>query len=312
MYCEWSRISILGSLLVLGFLLGLSLADQNQASRDNLREPVFRVAKQPKLAKVEDSASVPLVPDEANDTDEKTDDHPLDPVLKLARESLALIDATISDYTCTLIKRERIGGQLLEHEFMTCKIRHPRDEGGRQLPFSVYLGFRAPQAVQGREVIFAEGRNDGKLIAHEGGFKGRFIPTVHLEPTSALAMRNNKYPITEIGIRTLTQRLIEKGERDKQLGPCSVRVLAGAKVKDRVCTCVEVKHPEPLPHYDFHIARVFMDDELHVPIRYEAFGWPAAPNAKPPVLEEYSYLNLKLNVGLSDEDFDPRNENYNF
>jgi hypothetical protein len=149
-------------------------------------------------------------------------------------------------------------------------------------------------------------------VAHEGGFKGRFIPTVYLEPNSPLAMRGNKYPITEIGIRTLTLRLIEKGERDKKLGPCSVRILHGAKVKDRVCTCVEVKHVERRPQYDFHLARIFMDDELRVPIRYEAFGWPTSPNAHPGMLEEYSYTNLKLNVGLTDKDFDPNNEKYNF
>ena len=30
------------------------------------------------------------------------------------------------------------------------------------------------------------------------------------------------------------------------------------------------------------------------------------------VLEEYNYLNLKVNVGLKDEDFDPYNPAYKF
>jgi hypothetical protein len=30
------------------------------------------------------------------------------------------------------------------------------------------------------------------------------------------------------------------------------------------------------------------------------------------VIEEYTYLNMKLNVGLSDRDFDPSNKDYAF
>ena len=31
-----------------------------------------------------------------------------------------------------------------------------------------------------------------------------------------------------------------------------------------------------------------------------------------PVIEQYTYLNVKLNVGLADADFDSENPNYNF
>jgi hypothetical protein len=192
---------------------------------------------------------------------------------------------------------------------MTCNIRHEQTGG---TPFSVYLGFKKPSSMKGREVIYVDGANDGKLVAHEGGFKSRFLPTVSLDPTSALAMRNQRYPITEIGLRTLTERLIEKGERDRALGPCKVRILRGAKVSGRSCTCIEVRHDDRKPELDFHVARVFVDDEYQVPIRYEAFEWPTSPGGKMQLIEEYTYMDLKINVGLTDDDFDRSNTAYNF
>jgi hypothetical protein len=73
-----------------------------------------------------------------------------------------------------------------------------------------------------------------------------------------------------------------------------------------------VTHDEQKPQYDFHLARVFLDRELNVPIRYEAYGWPSHPGAPLPLLEEYTYMDLKVNIGLTDADFDASNANYRF
>ncbi len=35
-----------------------------------------------------------------------------------------------------------------------------------------------------------------------------------------------------------------------------------AKVNGRVCSCVQVVHPVPRRNFRFHLARVFIDDEL--------------------------------------------------
>ena len=75
---------------------------------------------------------------------------------------------------------------------------------------------------------------------------------------------------------------------------------------------LQVKHPQQDPKYDFYIAQIFIDDDLNLPIRYAAYGWPQTAKERPPVLEEYTYLNLKLNVGLTDEDFNPQNKSYGF
>ncbi len=290
---------VLAFAAAVGWILlhGALVHGQSPRNREGLREPVYRISKTNKRPTPGDQATAV---------------HPLDPALEMARKALAHIEGDLHDYTCTLVKRERVGGELLPHEFIECKIRHPGKRDGVAVPFSVYLKFRKPDNMRGREVIYVAGRNSDKITAHEGGIKGRFLPTVNLLPTSALALRGNRYPVTEIGIKTLTERLIEKGERDRELGICKVRFVDGAKVAKRPCTMLEVRHDEANPAYDFHVARVFLDKQLGVPIRYEAYDWPSSEDGKPVLIEEYTYIDLKTNVGLTDEDFDRENPNYRF
>ena len=75
--------------------------------------------------------------------------HPLQPALELAQKGLAQLRTTIKDYSCTVVKRERIDGKLKDHEYLFAKVRHE--------PFSVYLYFLAPDDVKGQEVIWVEG-----------------------------------------------------------------------------------------------------------------------------------------------------------
>ena len=46
--------------------------------------------------------------------------------------------------------------------------------------------------------------------------------------------------------------------------------------------------------------------------RAAAFNWPEGEQSEPEVIEEYTYQNVKINVGLTDKDFDFTNPDYNF
>ncbi|HZZ71485.1 MAG TPA: DUF1571 domain-containing protein [Pirellulales bacterium] len=230
-------------------------------------------------------------------------EHPLLPAIRWARDIEKHIDKDIQDYTCTMVKRERIDGKLSEPEYISAKIRHK--------PFSVYMCFLKPENKKGQEAIYVEGENDGNLLGHGVGLKA-LIGTVHIKPTSPMAMMDNRYPITEAGFKNLVKRLIEVGENDAKFGECEVKYFKNAKINGSVATCIQVEHPVPRRDFLFNIARIFIDDELNVPIRYEAYTWPAQKGDKPELLEEYTYLNIKLNVGLTNADFDPKNPSYQF
>lgn len=283
------------SAVMLSIMAATSSAQLPQQPDNRLKEPIYRVSK-------------------ASSENISVNQHPLDPALALARDGLRNMQENVRDYTCVVVKRERIGGELGETEYMFAKVRNEQVVNGRvATPFSVYLYFLKPENIKGREVIYVKGHNDGKLIAHEpsNSLLGKF-GSVWLRPDGAMAMKGNRYPITELGMETLVRRLIEKGERDRKRGECDVIFRKGAKINGRVCTMLEVTHPVPREYFDFHKARIFIDDELNIPIRYAAYNWPAQQGGRPQLTEEYTYTQVKLNVGLTDHDFDPENTDYRF
>ncbi len=226
------------------------------------------------------------------------------------------IDTSVKDYVCHFVKRERIDGELLPVERIRLKVRNARVENGKQIPFSVYMKFLAPPEVKNREILYIQGHNNGKMLAKEGGTKGRFLPSVWLTPTCGLAMKENRYPITEVGFKRLTERLIESAIENESVDECQVKYLRGAKVNGSTCTYLEVvrKNPKPGPlgPNNIYLAQVFMDEQLKIPVRYAAYDWPSQPGGSPEVVEEYTYQNVKLNVGLTDEDFSKDNSTYRF
>ncbi len=237
-------------------------------------------------------------------------EHPLDPALAVAETGLEKMRAEVQDYTALMVKQERVGDTLMEEEWIRIKVRHARPEQSPPVAKSFYLRFEKPRSKIGQEVIWVEGRDDGKLVAHAGGLSN--LMTVRLTPTGFIAMRGNRYPITELGIETLVVRMLEKGARDRAWEECEVRVDRETEIDGRPCTVITITHPRQREHFEFYQAKIYIDDELNLPVGYEGFLWPEQAGGPPQLLERYFYRNLEINVGLSDADFDPENPNYHF
>ena len=237
--------------------------------------------------------------------------HPIDPALEMALSSLQHIRANVADYKAIFVKRCRVDGVLPDLQYAKIKVRNRKVVDGKiATPLSVYLNYLKPSDVRGREVVWVETKNDGNIIVHETGIKGMI--NVTLDPHGYLAMRNQRYPITEIGIENLVVKLIETANRDRQHGECEVQFYHNSKIGSTECTMVEVIHPEKREHFDFYRARVYFDKQLNMPIRYESWSWPKTPDGQPVLEEEYTYLRVEPNNGLTDIDFDISNPAYNF
>lgn len=226
-------------------------------------------------------------------------DHPLAPALEQAykaREALA----AVKDYECLFEKRERFGTRLVTAR-MTLKLRED--------PFSVYLFFHDPH--QGREVIYVEGRNGGMLLAHEVGIKA-FVGTVSRDPDSSDAMKDNRYPITMIGMRKMLERVITQWEEEARYGETEVQYYPNARLGELELKAIESKHPQPRRQFRFHMTRLYLDKHTHLPVRVEQYDFPKRKGEAPPLAEEYTYLKLRTNIGLTDRDFDTKNPSYAF
>lgn len=227
---------------------------------------------------------------------------PLDKALSLAKNSLESLDE-IKDYTCIFVKQERVDGQLLDEERLEMKVRHQ--------PFSVYMRFIQPDDLAGQEAIYVDGGNDGKLVAHANGLKGKVVGTISLDPTGFLAMRNNRYPITNAGMKNLVTLLVQLGQRKELLKDCRVEFIDDGKIGERSCLLIEIDNPRPVGDFRLAKAKIWLDREWNVPLGFESWEWPK--RGKEPVLaERYQYLQVKFDQGLDDLDFDPANPEYAF
>ena len=237
--------------------------------------------------------------------------HPVDPVLSFARESLARFQQEVVDYTATMIKRERIEGELLPTTTMFTRIRNPlQREGDASIPLSIYIRFDDPAGQKGREVIWVEGENSGNIIAHEGGLLG--FKRLSLKPTGVLAMVGNRYPITEMGIERLLQKMIVRVHQDRQYKNCEVQLEPDVALGMSRGVRVVITHPKRSANHDFFRAEVELDTRLFSYFRYAAYDWPPEAEQEAPLLEEYIYQDVKLNPGLEDRAFDPDNPEYNY
>jgi hypothetical protein len=208
----------------------------------------------------------------------------------------------VTDYTCTFYKQERIAGRLTPVHIMAMKVRAK--------PQSIYLKFHQP--ARGREAIYVAGRHGGRVLAHDVGFNKLLAGTLQLEPRSSRAMEDCRHPITEAGIGPLLETVAKRWSLELRPEHSIMAFRDDMKVGTTPCSMIESIHPERRPEFLHHKVRVFIDQDLGLPIRFEAYDWPKHPGTEPELTEEYTYTGLKLNVGLEDSDFDTANSAYSF
>lgn len=233
--------------------------------------------------------------------------HPLDSVLRFTQQEFAYLQRTVHDYTCRIVKRERVNGALQEHQYLRAWVRPASLEAGPAAhPFAVLLDFQAPRKVAGRRVLFVEGMYEGKMLVRQraGGM------TFRVSPEGGLAARESAMPITSIGFHNMLREAMRQMEDDIAADPLGantrVDLFKNAKIDNRACTAIRITHPRRQEGLDFHMAHVFLDEQWRLPVRLDFYDWPATEGGEPALLGEYTYQDVKINVGLSDADFDHR------
>jgi hypothetical protein len=209
----------------------------------------------------------------------------------------------VKDYTCVFYKRERLhDGRMTGQHEMVMKFRCK--------PTSVYFKFVRP--TPGREAIYVAGRNNGKAWVHDVGLGKLLAGTISLDPLGSMAMEDCRHPITDAGIGHMINEIVQAWKLEMRRGETQVAIHPTARVGTRPCTMIESTHPLKHTSYKFHKIKVYVDHEHGLPIRFEAYDWPKHAGAAPELLEEYTYDKLRLNVGLTETDFDPGNKHYSF
>lgn len=249
--------------------------------------------------------------------------------------SLQAIKA-VDSYQGQFVMRELIGDDL-EVSKVFFKFKRP---------FKVYMKYITPH--EGQEVLFVRGQNDNEIKAHKGSFPDI---TVNLNPYGRAAMKGSHQPIQTFGLQkqieimghiyrkavatdkvtyTVKDAGVFMGERvweiDARLPSTgkTVRVLedenlwAFAKRVGQTMYVIlhynGIRSPGSIDEGD----EIFVPDHYGSRLRYLIGKKSLMPlqetswDHKGRVYESYDYPVIELNAGLTDEDFDPDNEAYDF
>jgi len=220
---------------------------------------------------------------------------PMDEPLRLVYQARATYQQ-VKDYSCVMVKREKMKGQMQPENIIAMKLRNQ--------PFSVHLKWLSPKAMEGQEGCYVAGKNDGMMRVKPAGVLG-VVGFVSLDLKDPRVAENSRHSITEAGIGNMIDRVVKGWELEKQRGNHTLVGVADFEFAKRPCTRVEIcrPHSKPGQFYSYRYV-IFFDKEHHLPVRVEAYDWPReGGNPNGDLMECYSYINLKFNTGLTDQDF---------
>ena len=219
--------------------------------------------------------------------------HPLEKALKYARLALAEAER-VPNYAAVFEKREVVSGKPVDGR-MRVKFRAQ--------PFSVYMRFINP-ANEGRQVLYVEGRNDGKLMVRETGLKG-LVGTISLRPDDPMILSESRHTITSMGLANMARRVIEQWEGEMRFGEIDVNFFGKAELAGRQAVVIESRHPVARREFPYARTRLWLDRDSKLPVRVQQ--WAFAPRGGEPVLiGDYSYTDIRTDVRLTGKDFDRR------
>lgn len=228
----------------------------------------------------------------------------MDPAMEKAYQMVTQGEATmrtLKDFTATFHKHEWKGGKMLKPETLFVK--------WRKNPRSVYMLWTG-EHNKGQEIIWRRGWNGDKIRAHQGGFL-RHI-TVNLDPTGSLAMKDSRHPIMHAGFDH-TVELIAKDMRLAKENPewgAQIKDLGVQNIHGAQSYCYEATmDKKKYPKFYAYKALICMHLALKIPNKVHIWDYE---DGQVRLVEQYSYENVKLNVGLTDADFDPSNPDYAF
>lgn len=261
--------------------------------------------------------------------------------LENAKRSLE-VSRSLSDYTAVLVKQERFGRKLAPEEQILFKYANP------DRVYMCWIG----RVNKGQEALYVKGQNEDRLKAHKGGFMGLVTVNVDPLGKMAMEGQHHPIFHAGIGATTeLVLRDLEKGLKsgEVQVFDRGTMILDGREVvtveaffpetmngithtvkKDETLWDIAalynqdmyvilhandgVKAPNGIkggqnllvPTYYCRRSVSYFDVETGLLVKIENYDWDGK------LYEVYQYKDLKLNVGLSDEDFNPENKNYKF
>lgn len=130
------------------------------------------------------------------------------------------------------------------------------------------------------------------------------LPTVRLDAHQIHVA--NRHPVTEVGIGFLIPQLMSNVERALATREGQIRDIGQETVDGRQTRKVELLLGRQASGYYAARALLWLDPQTGLPIQFETF------DERGRMIEQYAYVQLRINIGLGPLDFDKRNPQYRF
>jgi outer membrane lipoprotein-sorting protein len=199
----------------------------------------------------------------------------------------------LKDFTCTLEKKINKKGVLYYDPEIQVKFKRPGH----------YYFKWGKGEFEGQEVIYVKGKNNNRILGHVGGIF-RFI-TLRLNPEGSIAMKRHHHSLNNSGMQKIFNILNNSYTRHIKTGTGIIELTGEGMIDNRAAWVIRAEFPENMGYYNAKIL-LYMDKEHMLPIKVTVYDWSDV------IYEEYTFHNLKLDVGLNEKDFDPDNYEYNF
>ena len=215
----------------------------------------------------------------------------------------------VDGYSVVFNKQERIQGDLSETQTIELKVRHSPS-------FGIYMKWK--NGDTGRQLLYNEDYEDKKMCVKLGGFKGRLLPAIKLEPTGPEAMAQARYPVTEAGILGMLKLLVLHRQNDIKNGQ-GVRCvrLEDTEFDDRKCYCFLYEYDSPEFNKTYRKSLLMLDARYHVPLRVINHTWTensegltATELDEQTLIEDYSFLKIDFGKEMVTIDFSRDNPAY--
>lgn len=197
----------------------------------------------------------------------------------------------LRDLTMTFYQREWVKGEMTAEKKIMVKWRRPE-----HLVLE-YIGDPYPDRI----VVWRGPQTDnGKLRVDPG----RFLPALSLAYDGSLAMRGQRHNIRDLPVTKLAQRIIDGALKvnDHPTWQPEVEDLGVSTVRGETTRCFNTSTPKDEdPTLYAYKVKLCVNPATHLPNSVRVYD---LEDGEVRLVEEYDYVQVKTNVGLTDADFE--------
>jgi hypothetical protein len=211
--------------------------------------------------------------------------------IALLKYCLDHYNRTYRDYTCTLVKQERINGVLGAEQEVQVKYK--------ELPFSVAMKWTRNPPL-GDRLLYVEGKFDNNMMVRPANNLLRVLTggQVLRKPDGPEAMRSTLRPVNLFGFRRGMEELIKVYCDARDAGHLKEAFGGFAEVAGRKTLVLE-RYLPAAGNYPAWKTVICIDLEFLVPVCIEGHDWDKQLSSR------YVFENVRFNTGLTDDDFLP-------